>query len=552
MQNRFLAALCASVLIAAAPALDLRQGSRFELEFGPSSEQVARIALSRGQSADIVVIQRGVDVVVTLQDPDGRRIDEIDSPNGRNGDEPVRIYARTTGTYRLQIKPIAANEPKGRIEVRVLAVRSEAETAAIRRQQDLIRNAAASWLRRNDVALPPLNDIASARSIGPVDQLAASARLIGLGEATHGSREFGDVRLSLVQRLVTRFGFRVIAIEDNASRWRALEPYVASLSASPATPVEWGWIGRRSRKALLDWVRSWNLAHPHDRVRIVGIDPQDNLFWRDQLPALLVRAYGEPLRAIWAQHVAELAAADEQTQVFGDSSVSQATRDFLQDLLARVVTDGPILTPKLGEADYGRLLDQVQQLAAFADFNSGNGPLAKSRDWYMALATLRAIESGNGKGIYWAHNSHVSTAATSWGPTGALLRAALGCGYRALATTFGEGAFLAQIPNDATDRLQVSRVGAADEDSLEAVLAKVAKGPHVATWQCGTKDDLPAWLREPRSMRWVGGLYAPDSPPAGSYRPYRLTEAFDGVVYFPTVRAEADPGDRPVIPARKR
>ena len=53
-------------------------------------------------------------------------------------------------------------------------------------------------------------------------------------------------------------------------------------------------------------------------------------------------------------------------------------------------------------------------------------------------------------------------------------------------------------------------------------------------------------------MRWIGGLYAPDSDAGAGYRPYRLTEAFDAIVYLPLVTAEPIPPDRPVVPPRKR
>ena len=49
-------------------------------------------------------------------------------------------------------------------------------------------------------------------------------------------------------------------------------------------------------------------------------------------------------------------------------------------------------------------------------------------------------------------------------------------------------------------------------------------------------------------MRWVGGIYPPDTALSGSYRPYRLTDAFDAILYLPLVRAEADPGGQPRIP----
>jgi erythromycin esterase-like protein len=319
--------------------------------------------------------------------------------------------------------------------------------------------------------------------------------------------------------------------------------------------LEWGWIGRRSRRELLEWARSWNLRNPTDRIRIVGVDPQDNGLARGAMGPMLERAYGESARETWGRTAGELAKADEQTQVFGDSGIGPSTSALLQTLAARLEADAPLLKSRLGRPDYDKLLSYARELAAFADFNSGGAWPSRSRDWYMALGILRALEEGgsNAKAVFWGHNSHVSATARSWGPTGAVLRGALGCGYRSVATTFGEGSFLAQIPNDPADRLQVTTVPAAAEDSIEAALAKIQPGAHIISWECGANSDGgPDWLKEPHMMRWVGGLYAPGTALSGSYRQYELTDAFDAVVYFPVVQAEADPGDRPLIPPRKR
>jgi len=68
---------------------------------------------------------------------------------------------------------------------------------------------------------------------------------------------------------------------------------VTGATATPAGPTEWGWIGRRTRKALMEWARTWNLRHPADQVRIVGVDPQRNGPARNGLGPLIERAYGE-------------------------------------------------------------------------------------------------------------------------------------------------------------------------------------------------------------------------------------------------------------------
>jgi hypothetical protein len=162
----------------------LASGSVHDVTLQPGASHDYEVQLGRGESAQIVVRQQGVDVVVEVRAPDGKLIDAVDGPTGRNGDERVEIIALVGGRYSLRVRPFDANEPAGKYRLEVQALRSARETAKLLRTRADARKDAAEWLR--------------ARS-GTIDPLAARARVIGLGEATHGSREFGDLRVSLTK-----------------------------------------------------------------------------------------------------------------------------------------------------------------------------------------------------------------------------------------------------------------------------------------------------------------------------------------------------------------
>ena len=548
-------ALTLSASTAAQGPAILSPGGPISQRLVPPQAHRFALPLRSGESAELVVDQKGVDVAVDVLDPRGRLLDTIDSPNGRNGPEPVFVVARTTGNYVVVVRPLDG-EPPGDITIDFQTHRNRAATAQLLRERQAVRSQAVAWLgpRSSPLRLAALRQPVP---LAPLDAVAAQARVIGLGEATHGSREFNDVRLAIVKRLIEQHGYRVVALEDSAVRWRDLASYVSGAAAAPPSglPLEWGWIGRRSRHELLGWVRQWNLSHPNDKVAVVGVDAQDNARARQRFTSFIADAYGADAAKRWRDVAAELAAADEQTEVFGDSGVSSGSRQAVLEVAALLEQDRPLLQARLGAERTEQALADIRDLAQFVDFNGAGAAITShSRDWYMAINVLSALgEDRQRKGIYWGHNSHVSAASTRWGPTGALLREALGCGYEALAITFGRGSFAAQIPNDLQDRVVVSTVDGPQEESIENVLAATGSGPRLIWWGCGTAEtDPPAWLRELRPMRWVGGLYAPDTAPTGSYQPYRLTRSFDGIIYFPSVAAEEPGPARPLIPARQR
>jgi erythromycin esterase-like protein len=222
--------------------------------------------------------------------------------------------------------------------------------------------------------------------------------------------------------------------------------------------------------------------------------------------------------------------------------------------------DAPILKRRFGALAFDSALEAAQTLLEFADFNSGSaGVVNHSRDWYMAARVLRALEEqgASTKAVYWAHNAHVAHPPGSNRTTGALLRSTLGCQYAALALTFGEGAFVAQLPNDLEDRLVVSTLPPAPDESIESVLRELYSDSTLATWSCVTQANsigpsVPEWLKRPHPMHWVGGVYTPGSVRSAAFRNFHLLPDFDGIAFLPRVTAEDIPTNRPLIPARKR
>ena len=542
-----------------AESTPLSATSDLEKNLGKGSADEYSIAMVAGESVLIIVKQEGVDVVIDVVAPNGTLLDSVDSPTGRNGNEVVEIFATQSGLYRLRTYPISLDEPVGKYRLTVTEKRTREQSSVILASRQKVRDEATNWLAARSAELPSLDLLVEETKLPPLDSLAERARVVGLGEATHGSREFGDVRFALTKRLIQQHGFRIVALEVSAPGMRALEPYVRGVSEKTpdvARVIESGWIGRRTRRELIEWLRNWNRSHPSDRVTLIGVDPQENSKSREIVAAFIQRAYSPQVVAQWNDTAKELDAADEQTAVFGDSGVNDKAAQFTAGLLAKMTLDAPILRARFGDETYTQAWQAAKDLAEFSDFNSGgNDPLAHSRDWYMAAEVLRNIEDATipKKAVFWAHNAHIASTTARYEPAGTVLRNTLGCKYVAVAITFGEGVFVAQIPNDLEDRLATSSLPMYEGDTIESLLAKARRGPTLATWSCSPQvPTVPTWLSKPQLMHWVGGLYKPGSLVSSAFRPFNLLHDFDAIIYLPHVSADESPTDRPLIPPRKR
>ena len=122
--------------------------------------------------------------------------------------------------------------------------------------------------------------------------IVGPARVVGLGESTHGTREFFQAKHRLLAYLVRERGFRVFAIEANQVAVRRVDAYVQGGpgTAEDAMRVMFRVWNTEEMRALVEWLRGWNAAHPDRRVRFVGYDMQDQRTPADTLRAFLARA----------------------------------------------------------------------------------------------------------------------------------------------------------------------------------------------------------------------------------------------------------------------
>jgi len=123
---------------AQAPNTTLQIGTPIERTLGAGQSQDFTITLEENTFIQLVVEQRGIDVVVKVLSPEAKTIGEFDSPNGNDGPEHVSFVAAAAGVYRIYVSPLnSADTPSGRFEIKVLEVRpaNEQEIKASKNQE---------------------------------------------------------------------------------------------------------------------------------------------------------------------------------------------------------------------------------------------------------------------------------------------------------------------------------------------------------------------------------------------------------------------------------
>jgi erythromycin esterase len=80
-----------------------------------------------------------------------------------------------------------------------------------------VSNEVTGWLAQNALPLSSLTTGVSTVDLQPLKDVLDGVRIVGLGEATHRTREFFQLKHRLLEFLVTEMGFSVLAMEASAS-----------------------------------------------------------------------------------------------------------------------------------------------------------------------------------------------------------------------------------------------------------------------------------------------------------------------------------------------
>lgn len=110
----------------------------------------------------------------------------------------------------------------------------------------------------------------------PLKAMIGNARIVSLGEATHGSREFFQLKHRMLEFLATEMGFTIFSIEANMPEAYRLNDFVLNGNGDPAKLIKgmyfWTWNTQEVLDMVL-WMREFNKAGK-GRVQFTGFDMQ--------------------------------------------------------------------------------------------------------------------------------------------------------------------------------------------------------------------------------------------------------------------------------------
>jgi erythromycin esterase len=410
-----------------------------------------------------------------------------------------------------------------------------------------------AWLRAQALAFDTTDPNADFADLLPLKAIIGDARLVALGEATHGTHEFFEMKHRLLRFLVQELGFNTFAIEANLPEAYRVDDYVRTGQGDAAQVLAglyfWTW---NTQEVLdqIEWMRAYNAQTPGAPLHFVGFDMQSFDVAMDD-----VVAYLAPLDNAAAARAEEQYACFRRfarRQSYYVTLVTPERREACRSNVQSVYAD--LLAQQVGYAEatspeaFARALASAR-LVVQAEDTYSTEDIGPARDRYMAenVGTLLDQAGPGAKMVVWAHNYHVGMAPpmanapdsdehlTRPQPMGAYLEERYGDDLIVFGFAFNQGRFNALYVFDngqSPGALQEHQILPSIEGSLEAKLASAGLPRYFLDLRAA-EPGSPAsgWLWQPLPHHSIGAGYAPALPEI-AYETAVLPELFDVLIYF--------------------
>ena len=400
------------------------------------------------------------------------------------------------------------------------------------------------WLRDHAVRLATTEPGSGFADLEPLRKVIGDARILSLGEATHGAHEFFQLKHRLIEFCVSELGFNLIAMEAEFGSALAVNDYVLEGKGNAADALSgmgyWCW-DTQEVLALIEWIRVWNVAHER-KVKFHGFDMQGTWGEGSAAPALRLLDY-------LARVADELAAESEPVLMplvssFSFSALQPAVGEKIRvqitKLLAAFDTERSRWIERSSETEWHVARLCATTIAQSAQLIALDGS-DDYRDQVMAdnVRALLDMEGPRARALLWSHNAHVQrTRYNNNGSVftmGSALHATFGAAHVVIGFAFNGGRFLAIDRTDKDGIIREHVVPPGPESTLDEVLARIGL-PLLALDLRAVPPNgaLARWMATgPR--QWDMGLFHTPGQPRSVRRDPRAD--FDGLVFVASTSA---------------
>ena len=397
--------------------------------------------------------------------------------------------------------------------------------------------------------------------IGEVDlekllQRIGDARVVLLGEASHGTAEFYDMRARITWELIEKKGFNIVAAEadwpdaahvDHFIRGSAPDPLLESVPFS-RFPT-WMWANHSVLK-FVHWLKNHNerVSDPAMKVGFYGLDLY-SLYSSIEVVLNYLQQVDPETAEVARIRYGCLMPWVNDPGMYGQVTITRQYRACendvvatLQDLLRKRMeytrADGERYFDVAQNARLVTNAERYYRTMYYAENSSWN---QRDRHMFDTLLSVLKFRGERSKAVVWAHNSHIGDArATQMSARGEFNIGQLvrqKWPERCYLVGFGTDHGTVAAASEWGGPMEVKVVQASHIDSYERVCHEVRTDNFLLPLSRPLQEAARSNLLAERLERAIGVIYRPETELQSHYFYASLPRQFDEYVWFDESRA---------------
>ncbi len=408
-------------------------------------------------------------------------------------------------------------------------------------------------------AAEPFDDLDTA-DLDPLLDRIGDARLVLIGEASHGTAEFYRMRARITRELIERKGFDFVAAEADWPDAAEIDAYARHHPGDRPghKPFQrfprWMWANTDVME-FVHWLRDFNGGRDaEDRAGFHGLDLYS---MHTSIQAVLDYLDDvDPDAAAVARDRYGCLLPWQNDPVLYGRAVLTGSFDECEDEVVRMLNDLMDKRMEYIRRDGRRFVDAIQNARLVANAEKyyrimyrGSVSSWNLRDQHMfdTLTMLLREYGPESKGVVWAHNSHLGDAsATAMGErgehnVGQLCREAFG--PDAYLIGFGTHTGTVVAASNWGEPMEVKEVNPSHPRSYEYLAHRSGDDRFLLHLREPEDASLRARLEDERLERAIGVIYRPDTELQSHYFAATLPRQFDEWIWFDESRAVTPIGE---------
>jgi len=386
------------------------------------------------------------------------------------------------------------------------------------------------WLKNNSITIKTELAENGFDDLQPLKKLIGNARIVALGENTHGTSEVFKMKHRLVEFLTTQMGFTIFSIEANMPEAYKLNDYVLRGEGDPKKLLKGMYFWTWDTQEVLDmivWMKNFN-SNGKGKVQFTGFDMQfqngslENLSKFSKENNNVFKTELETITKLFSK-------SPHQSTSVQNAKDLEIIEQNCESILAYFTKNKENIHKSLTESEYNSLVQNVNILIQVVQYKGKEGfetvkyrdaSMAKNIDWILANNLGKKI-------ILWAHNGHIETKKGSMGSH--------------LSDTYGNDYYnIGFLSNNGTYTAVNSKTLSSDNVLLSGEPGSFEYSFH--------KTDIPLfyfdfrsidkkipeslWLSKRLNYRSIGSVAMENQ-----FNPSTLTDLFDAIIYIDKTNA---------------